>query len=450
MGPNDRTGRAQLMLPEDTSPADAESLSARIASLEQALAEQRRAEEAIRDHVAFHSVLSTVRGVRPEESEEDLWQCFLSAVVAHYGLRMAWYGRYAEDRVHPVVAAGHHDRYLDGLVLEIREPRAPDARCAMSRAILDRKPFGYPDLAHDEGFRQWRDYALELGYRSNLAFPVVVQGRVEGGILLYAGHEHAFPEDRVERLGYLVAEMGRILADRRRRRETTETIRRERRLLRQVLALQERERRMFAYEIHDGLAQQLAGALWQFRSLHDRGEAAAAEPAFRLGLEQLESALAEARRLIAGLRPRLLDEQGVVAAVAQLVEQTASQGGPRVEFQHRLTRSRLEPTLETAVFRILQEGLSNAVRHGRSDRIRLRLDERDGRLEIEIRDWGLGFDPQAPATDRFGLQGIRERARLLGGTSRIESSPGSGTTVRVALPVSPRDEVADDAEAGPA
>ena len=98
---------------------------------------------------------------------------------------------------------------------------------------------------------------------------------------------------------------------------------------------------------------------------------------------------------------------------------------------------RLEPLLEATVYRIVREAVTNLNRHSQSDRSEIRLTQVGDRLQIEIEDWGIGFDPAGVGKDRFGLQGIRERARLLGGRAVISSAPGKGTRVFVDLPVVP-------------
>jgi PAS domain S-box-containing protein len=178
-------------------------------------ATRERYHEIFQDHTGFQTTLATIRGLEPDKSEADFWQMFLSSIVKEYGFLMAWYGSYSDGQVIPKHSAGLVDRYLDDLVLEIREPTSPDARCAMSRAIISGQPFGYEDLAHDEGFHSWRDYALELGYQSNVALPFTVNGRIEGGIMIYAAKIAAFPEKRVEHLRFLTSEMENILHERR-------------------------------------------------------------------------------------------------------------------------------------------------------------------------------------------------------------------------------------------
>jgi signal transduction histidine kinase len=90
--------------------------------------------------------------------------------------------------------------------------------------------------------------------------------------------------------------------------------------------------------------------------------------------------------------------------------------------------------VENALFRIAQEGLANAMHHSKSDRVQIALSAPAGRIRLEIRDWGIGFDPQQVPEGHFGVEGIRERTRLLGGDAQIHSRPGQGTTVLVEVP----------------
>lgn len=149
----------------------------------------------------------------------------------------------------------------------------------------------------------------------------------------------------------------------------------------------------------------------------------------------MRQAIDEARRLISGLRPPVLDELGIVDAIQYLAYECRANGGPRVEFEHNRIGSRLAAPLENTIFRIVQESLQNACQHSHSDRIAVTLNRRDGRIVVEVRDWGVGFDPGAVEGQRFGLQGIRERARLFDGVASIESAPNQGTRVSVELPL---------------
>jgi len=221
------------------------------------------------------------------------------------------------------------------------------------------------------------------------------------------------------------------------RRRAEESLRRERRSLEHMLRASDHERQTIAYDIHDGLAQYLAGAVMQFGVYEHRRptDAGEAQRAYDHGLSLLRQAHYEARRLISGVRPPILDESGVVAAVAYLVQEQQQQPGPDIEFYRRVRFDRLASILENAVYRIVQEGLTNACRHSRSEMVRVALLQRGDKIGIEIRDWGIGFDPKTVQANRFGLAGIRERARLLGGKCRITSKPGHGAAIVVELPL---------------
>jgi signal transduction histidine kinase len=162
------------------------------------------------------------------------------------------------------------------------------------------------------------------------------------------------------------------------------------------------------------------------------------------GMTMIQQGHFEARRLIAGVRPPILDEAGVVEAVAHLINEKNLERGPQIEFNSKVQFSRLVPILENAIYRISQEGLSNACKHSQSERILVSLLQQKDRIRIEIRDWGIGFDPKNVKEGHYGLIGIRERARLLGGKYRIQSAAGKGTRITVELPLMERDELKID------
>ena len=221
------------------------------------------------------------------------------------------------------------------------------------------------------------------------------------------------------------------------RREATEAVQKEQALLRRLLDLHERERQLAAYEIHDGFTQHLAGALLLLQGFRENFSRSPVEAwkTFDTAAKWIAQAIDDARRLISGLRPPILDEAGIVDAVDYLVCENQCDDGPKIEFAHNVAFDRLAPPLETAIFRIVQESLRNACRHSRSARISVELVQRDQTVCFEVRDWGVGFDPSRAAEQRFGLEGIRERVRLLGGRIAIESAPGEGTRIGVELPI---------------
>jgi PAS domain S-box-containing protein len=217
-------------------------------------------------------------------------------------------------------------------------------------------------------------------------------------------------------------------------RDTEQALTHERNVLRRLLEIQERERQLVSYEIHDGLAQYLAGALMHFQAYAHEPGARTASQNLEDGLRLLQAAAVESRRLIGGLRPPALDELGLIEAIESLVAE-AREDIPRVEFHHALSGQRLPPPLETMVFRIVQEALTNVRKHASAKTLAVTLERATGRVLARVADDGRGFDPAAVPEDRFGLEGIRQRARLFGGRCRIDSAPGQGATVEVSLPL---------------
>jgi signal transduction histidine kinase len=204
----------------------------------------------------------------------------------------------------------------------------------------------------------------------------------------------------------------------------------------EMVQVYERERQLIAYEIHDGLVQDVTGAQMHLEAaLHDPcwGDGPARREAEKaVGL--VRKALLEARNLIRGLRPPVLEEYGLTAAVHHLVEEN-SRDDLSIEYVSEMPSDRLDSFHEGAIYRIVQEAMTNVRRHSGADRALVRLTSAESRIHVEVRDWGVGFHPAKVGRDCFGLAGIRERARLLNGWASIESAPGRGTRVLVDLPV---------------
>ena len=199
----------------------------------------------------------------------------------------------------------------------------------------------------------------------------------------------------------------------------------------------EHDRQLISYEIHDGLVQDVTGALMLLESLTLSPGALSdeAKPKADVVLKLLRQTIDEGRRLISGLRPPIIDEMGIVAAIEYLINDQHSGEKLDVEFDHRVQFARVEPLIEATIYRIVQEALTNIRRHSGSNRARIRLYQIGERILLQVRDWGVGFDMRKFQARRFGLQGIRQRAKLLKGRLKIESAPGKGTRLTVELPL---------------
>lgn len=220
--------------------------------------------------------------------------------------------------------------------------------------------------------------------------------------------------------------------------ETEQALLAERRFLNRLLELHDRDRQLISYELHDGIVQDMTAALMFLeatRPLEDL-ENAPPDDAFARGLQLLRGSIDEARRLINGLRPPVLEDEGVVAAITALVNEIERDAGIEVEVVVDVKFRRLAPALEMAIYRIVQEGLNNVWHHSRSPKARIELVQHDDTVTIRIVDWGIGFDPTKVSKRRYGLMGMRERARLLNGRAVVASYPGHGTTLQIELPLS--------------
>lgn len=220
------------------------------------------------------------------------------------------------------------------------------------------------------------------------------------------------------------------------RKQTEALLRREQEHQRRLVALLDCERRLMAYEIHDGLVQDLFGSQLFLESINAAGlpdleTRQILESALRL----LRGAIEEARRLINGLRPPVLDEKGLVPALEHLIEDTRHTWRLEVEFQAEVQFDRLSPAIENSIYRIVQESLSNVRKHSDAERASVAVTQLDRSVQITVEDQGKGFDPQNVTEKHFGLEGIRERARLLNGEAEVFSRPGQGTRISVRLPM---------------
>ena len=202
------------------------------------------------------------------------------------------------------------------------------------------------------------------------------------------------------------------------------------RLSLRLLEVQEQEKRHLARELHDELGQLLTATKLRVQQL------GATQPAVHELSADLDRALTQVRTMSLDLRPSMLDDLGLVAALRWYVNRQATLGRFEMKFDASGLETRPDPAVETAAFRIVQEALTNVLRHARATKVMVRVWRDDARLRLEVRDDGCGFDP-ARRSGSSGLLGMRERATLLGGNLTLESAPGRGCTVSADLPFSP-------------
>lgn len=277
--------------------------------------------------------------------------------------------------------------------------------------------------------------------KSLYMLPLQVKDRFTGAIFLGKDKLLQFSEEERELLsaiGNLVAiaiENARLYDDLRYDKEV------HKQLLQQVMTAQEDERRRVAAELHDGVIQNLVSALFRLQLCSAR--TSDSQPEVRVTLDEAQDivngGITEMRRIIAGLRPLVLDEMGLLMALKRYVRYLQEDAPLSIDFEPGDTElPALTPDAETALFRIVQEGANNILKHSGCSHARVAMDFSDHELILEIEDDGSGFELpgiQHRATHGFGLVGMRERAESLGGTLEVESCIGEGTSITVRIPM---------------
>jgi signal transduction histidine kinase/ligand-binding sensor domain-containing protein len=210
-------------------------------------------------------------------------------------------------------------------------------------------------------------------------------------------------------------------------------------LTRRLEAAKEEERKAIARELHDEMGQLLTAAKINIQLLQKLGPDGGAPQRLADTVGLLDRMIKLVRALSFELRPPLMDELGLVAALRGHLAAQADRTGLEVTFSDDGLPDRLPAELEIAAFRIVQEAMTNVVRHAGAARVAVRLRAADGRLRIEVEDDGQGFDPDAAAAaasggEHFGITGMRERAEALGGRVTLSSARGRGTAIRAELP----------------
>jgi two-component system NarL family sensor kinase len=237
----------------------------------------------------------------------------------------------------------------------------------------------------------------------------------------------------VERVRHITRENERLF------QRLIEGERRFRGLARAVWKVQEDERRRLARELHDGLGQTLTALSNQLERLQQKLDGG--EPASLAGpVETARAALNEVRELSRLLRPPVLDDLGLPAALSWLTRTLEQRTGLCATVTLEGLQQRLHPDFETLVFRLVQEALTNVLRHAGVDRAEVGVSRIGTLLELRVSDAGKGFDPQAVLTggesaDGSGLRGMRDRLELFGGHLEILSSPGRGTLLTAEVPL---------------
>lgn len=301
-----------------------------------------------------------------------------------------------------------------------------DRRHSKVGAVLDRGQSARVDSLYDDPEVAQAE-ARALGARTGLYVPLVAHGR---GLGVLAIHDKLTASGRFTdedlRLAEIFAARAAIAV------ALTERVARD--TVRRVVAAQEEERRRLALELHDETGQALTSILLGLKAIGTAKTKQEAEQAEADVRSLVVQALQDVRALAVELRPSALDDFGLAAAVERLAQTFEERSGIETTAQATL-EGRLPPEVETVLYRVVQEALSNVVKHAEADHVSIVISQRDGRVAATIDDDGRGFAESGVREEALGLLGMRERLALVGGTLQIESTPGAGTTIAAQVPV---------------
>ena len=379
-------------------------------------------------------------------TEQELFQQICRAIVNYGGMKMAWIGMVdkASNCARYVAAYGDNVEYLEDLEISVK-PDTPAGRGPTGIAIRENRPYWCQDFQNDPATAYWRESGRIAGWGGSASVPLRKNGAAIGALTLYSSEVNAFDEAARS----LLVEMGGNISfaldhfvHEAERSHAEKSLRQAHEQLRQLAMrlnrMHEAESNLLSRELHDEFGQMLTSLKMDLSWL-----------ALRLGeknsdlkrkvdasLDLVDASVKSVRSIAARLRPRILDELGLLPAIDWLVQDFRERSGIDAAFVADAQVGTLSSERATAVFRIVQESLSNIARHADAKCIDVSLHEENGWLTLEVRDDGKGVrENEKTSYESIGLLGMRERALAAGGKIMFDSVLGRGTVVTLRLPV---------------
>jgi PAS domain S-box-containing protein len=432
--------------------------------------ERKRSEEELRrlneeleqrviQRTRFYSILASINeSIVWRKDREVLLQDICRIIAVTGGFRLVWIGFVDPDdrSVRPAASYGATG-YLEGIRVVAADE--PEGRGPVGRSIVEGRHIIAADFELDEGTAPWRERARQYGLRSASSIPLRVGGAVVGALTIYSGQPRFFAGEELTlllALGDDISYALETIESESRRRAAEEEIRRAgerlaetnaqlRDLSEHLADVREQERASVAREIHDELGQVLTAlkmdAVWLGRKLPDGDETLKTRSAEMIDL--IDGAIGTVRRIASELRPTVLDDFGIAAAMELAVREFEKRSGAACRLSIRPESLALDPQRSLVIYRILQESLTNIMRHAEASSVAVEMDASPAGIRLTVRDDGRGIASEmigAPGT--YGLLGMRERIRYLGGDVSVAGIPGKGTTVTAFLPAEPAADAA--------
>jgi signal transduction histidine kinase len=387
-----------------------------------AIENARLYESATRWSRQLETLHEVVRSLIEETELRDLLELVCRRLRELIGARLALIALPERDGDLRVAAADSEDDSAAALL----DHRLVRERSKSGRVLERRQSARVDSVLDDPEVDQ--DEARRMGIRTGLYVPLVARGRAIGIVAVHdkLGREGRF-SDADLRLSEIFAARAAAAVDLS-QRVARDTVRR-------VLEAQELERRRLARELHDETGQALTSILLGLKSIRAAGSDEEAEQAETELRNLIVQALQDVRSLAVELRPSALDDFGLVPALERLVRTFQERSGIRTAVEASLADERLPPEIETVLYRLVQEALTNVVKHAGAGTVSVVLARRDGGVSAVVEDDGRGFAPDDVRSDALGLVGMRERLALLGGTLAVESTPATGTSLVAFVPL---------------
>jgi signal transduction histidine kinase len=411
----------------DFTEEDQEVVTMLAAQAAVAIENARLYESATRWSRQLESLHEVVRSMVEETDLEDLLELVCARLRELIGARLALIALPGDGGELRIAAVDGEGDAAEGLLgHELARGRSKLG------GVLDRRQSARVDSILDDPEVD-QEEARVMGIRTGIYVPLVARGRAIG---IVAVHDKLGPEPRFSdadlRLAEIFAARASVAVD------LSERVARD--TVRRVISAQELERQRLARELHDETGQALTSILLGLKAIRAADTDAGAERAETDVRDLVVQALQDVRSLAVELRPTALDDFGLVPALERLAGTFEERSGIRTAVESSLSDERLPPEAETALYRVVQEALTNVVKHAGAETVSIVVARRGPGVSAVIEDDGRGFDAAEVRDDALGIVGMRERLALLGGTLAVESTPGIGTSLVAYVPLSPAAE----------
>ena len=311
-----------------------------------------------------------------------------------------------------------------------------DGLCRCQQRFLDDDQM--PDVCFCDCIRL-DAHLPEASQALHITLPIVASEQRLGVVNLLCADDQTLSEDDLDLLSAIGAQISEVVSNAWLRLKLTEKEQARQYLLESLVDAQEEERGRLARELHDGAGQMLTTLLVHLKILENETDSPATQQGLSAMLDMVSTTIEQVRSLSHDLRPAALEELGLAVALRTLTTETLEQIGVVTHCHVDLGNAVLPHSVEVSLYRIAQEALTNVLRHAEAKHVDLALTKSNGGVSLSIKDDGCGFllRPKISQKDKrhLGLISMAERAEMVGGTLHVDSTPGSGTTIRIDVPI---------------